>query len=108
MLIVMMSGCRQSAHQKNGQVASTPYRTDVQSIQRRLPKLVGITKCYWKGGQYGDGRGVPGPGLYWMKGFVFLTGDEAMRIGKSYQWHDTSANWKPELDMSVLGVTPSR
>ncbi len=109
LLIGLISACKQKvANEIHSPVSPTAFRTDIPPIQSRLPKLLGITKCYWQGTLIGADARAPGPSLEQVKGFIFLNNNEAMRIHEHYPWHASAVGWRPALDTSILGITPTK
>lgn len=67
-------------------------KTDKEAIISRFPNIGEIKNCYWKAdliSKNGNDR-VPGPSLYWMKGFVELDKDKISDFIEKYNMKELS------------------
>lgn len=80
------------------------WRTDKKPIMDRFPNIGNFDNCYWKANTSAENTrlSTPGPTSYWMKGFIILNEKDFDNFKIQYKWNDTSVNWQPLLDTSIL------
>ncbi|AIQ14552.1 hypothetical protein [Paenibacillus durus] len=76
--------------------SNNQYKTEIQPVVDRFPRLEIVEKVYWKAEVIGD-HGF-GPSSYWMKGYVHLNNEVMERFRSSYTWKDVS-NFKPYFNL---------
>ena len=66
-------------------------RTDVQTINKWFPNLIGISEALWEGEVLGsDESEVPGPSAIHACGILTLTHAQAEEYQKSYSWKEAT------------------
>ena len=70
-------------------ISPDEFRTEIQPITNRFPKLEKVESVYWKAGPIGKNQF--GPDSYWMKGYVYLDKGSISSIKASYDdWEEVN------------------
>lgn len=89
---------------KNGgeKVEVCKQRTDIEILQKWFPNLEGIESAVWEAEVLGaDSNGVPGPGTYEARGFIYLIDEKAEEYLNGYEWEEK----KPQLSGSAIDIS---
>ena len=94
--------------------AVTPWRSDKEPVEKRLPLLVPIESCLWRMAQATDYSRdiVPAPDEFYLRGYARVGDADASRLLKAYDWRpvvlDVSALDRPTSSSVVESFASSR
>ena len=97
---LLLAGCNRE------NAAQNPIRTDVQPIEKRLPKLGKLESIWWTSSKVTKDSfpSPPEKPAYRIQGFLQLTMEKANEFSEQFQWQKAPANWKPSLTVPNLDI----
>lgn len=88
----------------------TTARTDTGPIESRWPGLAPVEKTWWEGEITSQDSVpfVPGPSMYRMRGYVWLSAGKSDALLKKHAWSPAPAGWQPAcpLPEATAGEQP--
>lgn len=77
------------------------YRTDIEPITNRFGDLLSIETCFWKAGTIGKTNF--GPSSYWIKGFAFISQENATYLKSKYNFSSIDICWEKGMIPNITG-----
>ena len=86
---------------QNPNMSKIEYRTDVEPLTKRFGEMLDIQSCFWKTGTIGKANF--GPSSYWMKGYAFISQENADNLKSQYNLTEVDISFDDGVTPDVTG-----
>lgn len=104
-IVVMMAagivGIKKLSVIKKPELEKIEYRTDTEHLTKRFGNFIKIENCFWKAGMIG--RSNIGPSSYWLKGYAFITQENADFIKNEYSFTNVDIQFDDGITPDITG-----
>ena len=77
------------------------YRTDIEPLIKRFGNTISIETCFWKSNIIGNSK--LGPSSYWMKGYAFVSSEDADFLKSKYNFISVDISFEKGITPDITG-----